>query len=139
MDPTTGPRPTDRRLAAGACVGFVGGVDRSRRPCPAAPRLTAGCSPNFSAACAVLIPAVVASRIGGIQDQIENGVSGLLIDDPRDLGSYGAAVLSLLKDRSGADRMGRAAREKVLERFLGPRHLTQYFDLMAGLIDGPSA
>ena len=28
---------------------------------------------------------MVASRVGGIQDQIEDGVSGVLIDDPSDL------------------------------------------------------
>ena len=28
---------------------------------------------------------VVASRVGGIQDQIEDGVTGVLIDDPADL------------------------------------------------------
>jgi trehalose synthase len=77
---------------------------------------------------------VVATRIGGIQDQIENGVTGLLIDDPRDLESYGRAVLSLLQDPEKASSIGDAARREVTERFLGPRHLTQYFDLMAGLM-----
>jgi trehalose synthase len=33
---------------------------------------------------------VVASRIGGIQDQIVDGESGLLIDDPHDLEQFGS-------------------------------------------------
>nr|MDQ3879116.1 glycosyltransferase [Actinomycetota bacterium] len=32
---------------------------------------------------------VVASRIGGIQDQIEDGKTGLLVNDPKDLDEYG--------------------------------------------------
>src|SRR5262249_2545664 len=34
----------------------------------------------------------VGSRVGGIQDQIEHGRSGLLVDDPGDIASFGAAV-----------------------------------------------
>ena len=39
---------------------------------------------------------VVATRIGGIQDQIVDGETGLLLDDATDLPAYGAAVTSLL-------------------------------------------
>jgi trehalose synthase len=42
--------------------------------------------------------AVVASRIGGVQDQIEHGHSGLLLDEPNMLEEFGAAVLQLLGD-----------------------------------------
>lgn len=38
----------------------------------------------------------VAGRLGGIQKQITSGVHGLLIDDPRDLGTSGVAVTSAL-------------------------------------------
>ena len=41
---------------------------------------------------------VVASGVGGIQDQIENGVSGVLLDDPRDGAAYGNALTRLLTD-----------------------------------------
>ncbi len=43
--------------------------------------------------------AVVASRVGGIQDQVEDGETGLLIDDPHDLQAFGDAVVGLLGDR----------------------------------------
>src|SRR3954453_1054175 len=42
---------------------------------------------------------VVASRIGGIQDQIVDGESGMLLDDPKDLEAFGAAVTRLVSDR----------------------------------------
>src|SRR5437764_285980 len=66
---------------------------------------------------------VVASRIGGIQDQIEDGVTGLLLDDPRDVDGFGALVCSLLLDAPRARRMGEAAQRRVREQFLGTRHL----------------
>src|SRR5437763_5580458 len=56
---------------------------------------------------------VVASRIGGIQEQIVHGDSGVLLDDPRDLAAFGAAVTGLLADRLGAEEMGKRARERV--------------------------
>lgn len=79
--------------------------------------------------------AVVASRIGGIQDQIDDGTSGVLLDDARDLPAYGAAVAGLLDDGAAAARMGAAAKERVRDSFLGPRHLTQYVELFDRLIE----
>lgn len=76
----------------------------------------------------------VASRIGGIQDQIEDGRTGLLLNDPRDLAEYGAAVRSLLEDPARAASIGRAARERVRNQFLGPRHLMQYAQLMERVV-----
>lgn len=78
---------------------------------------------------------VVASRIGGIQDQITHEETGLLIDDPLDLAAYGKAVGNLLSDLDRARDMGRAAQERIRADFLGPRHLAQYVDLIETLID----
>jgi trehalose synthase len=69
---------------------------------------------------------VVASRIGGIQDQIVHGESGLLLDDPRDLAGFGEAVTSLLTDRARAERLGERARERVRDHFLSTRSLLDY-------------
>src|SRR3954447_19904115 len=66
---------------------------------------------------------VVASRIGGIQDQIEHGRSGILLDDPSALESYGEAVWALLAEPARAAAIGRAAHERVRERFLGAHSL----------------
>ena len=76
---------------------------------------------------------VVASKIGGIQDQIDHGRTGMLIDDPRSLSEYGGLVVDLLNDPEGAERMGAKAKERVQEQFLGPRHLMQYLELFQKL------
>ena len=73
---------------------------------------------------------VVASAVGGIQDQIENGVHGLLIDDPSDPEACGRALHRMLDDPDAAERMGKAAHERVKEEYLGLRHLTQYAALI---------
>ncbi len=78
---------------------------------------------------------VVGSAIGGIQDQIEDGRTGLLIRNPRDLAEYGAAVGSLLNDADRAAWIGNAARERVRNRFLSPRQLLQYADLTRHLVE----
>jgi trehalose synthase len=49
---------------------------------------------------------MVASRVGGIQDQIEDGVSGVLIDDPTDLLAVAQAVDGFHR-RPGSRRRGR--------------------------------
>jgi trehalose synthase len=77
---------------------------------------------------------VVASRIGGIQDQIEDGVTGLLIDDPRDTTAFGAAVCALLTDDARARSIAAAAQDRVREQFLGTRHLLQWVELLEGVL-----
>jgi trehalose synthase len=72
---------------------------------------------------------VVASAVGGIQDQIEDGQTGVLVD-ARDLPGFGSRLNELLADPYGAERMGQAAQRRVRDRFLGPRHLGQYVDLL---------
>ena len=80
---------------------------------------------------------VVASRIGGIQDQIVDGASGVLLDDPTDLAAYGAAVRGLLEDPERAERMGREAMERVRDEFLAMRSLLQYLALIQHLTGAP--
>ncbi len=77
---------------------------------------------------------VIASAVGGIQDQITHGRDGLLLDDPRDLGEFAAALVRVLRDSRLAESLGRAARARVQEQFLGDRHLVQYVDLFGTLL-----
>jgi trehalose synthase len=77
---------------------------------------------------------VVASCIGGIQDQIEDGVSGILLADPSDRKAFAEAVCGLFADPDRARRMGEAARARVQSDFLGSRHLAQYVEICAQLI-----
>ena len=76
---------------------------------------------------------VVASRVGGIQDQIEDGSTGRLVD-PTDLRAFGEHVTALLRDPHAAERMGEAAQRRVRDLFLGPRHLGQYVDLLERIL-----
>ena len=82
---------------------------------------------------------VVASAVGGIQDQIVDGVSGLLLADPADLHAFGHAVSRLLGDPLLAERLGAEARLRVRERFLEPRHLEQWVALLRPLLEGEPA
>jgi trehalose synthase len=76
---------------------------------------------------------VVAGRVGGIQDQIADGDTGVLID-PHDLAAYGQAVVGLLADPAAAAAMGGRAQTRVRDEFLGPRHLAQYVELFRRVI-----
>jgi trehalose synthase len=77
---------------------------------------------------------VVASAVGGILDQVEDGVTGVLLDDPADLDTFGELVLGLLRDPERAHGIGLRAREHVRRYFLANRHAVQYIDLFASII-----
>jgi trehalose synthase len=77
---------------------------------------------------------VVASAIGGIQDQIVDGETGLLVADPTDGRAFGDAVAALLADPGRAGAMGAAGRERVRGQFLGAAHMVRYLELIKTLI-----
>jgi len=77
---------------------------------------------------------VVASKVGGIQDQIIDGVSGLLLADPHDLDGFADLLVKVLEDDELGHRLGLEARERVREMFLGDRHLIQYVQLFEQLL-----
>jgi len=80
---------------------------------------------------------VVASAVGGIADQIEDGVSGVLLHDPGDLDAFALAVRRLLEDPARATALGAAAHERVRDYFLGDRHLVQWVQLFDGVLARP--
>lgn len=82
---------------------------------------------------------MIASAVGGIQDQIEDGVSGLLLADPSDLERAGQLMAQLLTDDALAARLGAGARERVYQQFLPDRHLLQYEQLLAAMPLPPRA
>lgn len=79
---------------------------------------------------------VVASNTGGIGDQIEDGISGVLLKNPLDLQAFAAAVGDLLANPEHAGAIGTAARESVRANFLEDRHTLQYVELMERLLAG---
>ena len=77
---------------------------------------------------------VIASRVGGLQDQVSHGEEGLLLDDPADVEALGDALCRVMDDEELAAELGANARERVRADFLGIRHLAQYHDLLNGLL-----
>jgi trehalose synthase len=78
---------------------------------------------------------LVAGAVGGILEQIESGVQGMLVD-PVDLSAFGGAVRELLSDPGGAAALGRAAHERVRDRFLPPDYLAANLDVVADVAGG---
>jgi len=62
---------------------------------------------------------VISSRFDGIEDIVDAGRTGLLVDGD-DAAAVGGAVAALLADRQALDRLGVAARARFAERFAGP-------------------
>lgn len=73
---------------------------------------------------------VVASRVGGIQDQIDNGVHGILLEDPTSTDQFAVALQQILRNPGCAESIGKAARERVREEFLQTRSVFHYLNLI---------
>jgi len=78
---------------------------------------------------------VVASRVGGIADQITDGRDGLLVDDPHDLQSFGSSVERVLADPVLARRLGETAHRRVFDAYLPDRHLERFARLFSDLVE----
>jgi trehalose synthase len=73
---------------------------------------------------------VVASAVGGIQDQIVSGEQGLLLDDPTNAQAFASLLNVILSDKGYAAKLGEQARERVKTEYLPIRHLRQYAELL---------
>lgn len=76
---------------------------------------------------------VVASAVGGIRDQIQDGRSGLLLKDPHDLAAFGRLVRRLVREPSLAESIGRAGADRAAE-FLPDRSLTAWSELITAVM-----
>jgi trehalose synthase len=81
---------------------------------------------------------VVASAVGGILEQIQDGVTGVLLHDPTDLRAFGEVTLKLLNDSELASTLGRNAHDRVKSHFLLDRHSLQYIRLFQDLLGASS-
>ena len=70
---------------------------------------------------------VVASRVGGIPEQVIDGKTGL---DPHDIKRCADKVTTLIKDKKLSAKMGKDAKEFVKQNFLITRHLDDYLNLL---------
>ena len=70
---------------------------------------------------------VIGGRAGGIAHQIEDGVNGFLVDNVEQAAQR---IVTLLKDRMLAKRLGEAAKRSVRNRFLMPRLMEDWLDLI---------
>ena len=68
--------------------------------------------------------AVIGSRVGGIPDLVEDGVTGLLVD-PWDTNGLAEALIRMLSDRALAERLGRAARQSAARWTISPEEFAR--------------
>jgi len=72
---------------------------------------------------------VVGTSVGGIPLQITDGENGYLVE-PRDIDATAERIVRLLEDDALRERLGVAGRETVRERFLTPRLVADYLDVL---------
>jgi trehalose synthase len=71
---------------------------------------------------------VLGGNVGGIRLQVEDGVNGFLVGS---VDECAERMVRLLEDEELRSRMGRAAHERVRERFLSTRELEDYCRLLS--------
>jgi glycosyltransferase involved in cell wall biosynthesis len=68
---------------------------------------------------------VVASRVGGLPEVVEDGVSGVL-REPGDIEGMASAAVALLSDPAEHERFSRAGLDRVRRHFCAGRVVPQY-------------
>jgi L-malate glycosyltransferase len=71
---------------------------------------------------------VVAPRVGGIPEIIENGRQGILVDE-RTPDGFASACLELMRSHELRRKMGKSARERSVKHFSSSRMASSYLDL----------
>jgi len=76
---------------------------------------------------------VVASNVGGIPIQIEDGKNGFLLE-PKDTKGFADRIIHLLKNPDEAEAMGQKGTESVKEKFLITRLLSDYLYMLNAIM-----
>lgn len=111
-----------RRLGIAGAVRFLGAVPHSRIPALIDGWTLFVLSSVWEGFGMVLIEAMargratVATRVEGVLEVVEEGVTGLLVP-PADADALALAISGLLKDKRRCETMGRAGRERALTHF----------------------
>jgi len=96
------------------------------------PSLAEGISNTILEAMACGLP-VVATRVGGNPELVEDGMTGRLVP-AANADSLAAALFQYFEDPVLARRHGRAGRHAVLQRFSLDRMVADYLSLYDGLV-----
>ena len=75
---------------------------------------------------------VVATRVGSVEETVEDGETGFLVS-PGEADEIARRVVELFSDRQRAAAMGRASRERVIANWSVDRTVEGYQDLIAGI------
>ena len=78
---------------------------------------------------------VIASRVGGLPEVIQDGITGYICD-PGDVEGMAARGITLLRDAELRARIGRAARDDVGRRFCTSRVVPQYEQFYDDVLSG---
>jgi glycosyltransferase involved in cell wall biosynthesis len=81
---------------------------------------------------------VVATRVGGVPDVVEEGETGFLVR-PRDTHALAERLEILARDPERRAAMGAAGRERTLDRYAGERLVADMDSLYRELLDTTSA
>jgi trehalose synthase len=76
---------------------------------------------------------VVASNVGGIPYQIDDGQCGYLVE-PQDNEGFAERIIHILKNPGEARAIGEKAKEKVRKEFLITRLLSDYLDMLNSIM-----
>ncbi len=79
--------------------------------------------------------ALVTSNIGWAKEVMIGGETGFTVN-PKDHEQYAARILQLLKNQNLAERMGKAARERILEKFSTEVVVEQNIKFYGGVVIG---
>jgi trehalose synthase len=74
----------------------------------------------------------IGGNVGGIPLQIENGISGYLVDS---VDACAARSLDILRDPALGKALGRRGKEHVRKHFLTPRYLRDYLQIFGSLLE----
>ena len=90
--------------------------------------------PNVLLEAGALELAVVASKITGVSELVEDGLNGRLVP-PDDPAALAAALAALIRDPAARLRLGRAGRRRVLEQFATEPGIDRLAARLAAMLD----